>query len=184
MLTITGMPNNLLITGKSGIGKSTVLAKVAELLEPRVISGFLSPRNQDGLTAQGWKIVGFSGVTGIVAHPDIEGHRRMGSLGVDMELFDRCVGSENGTLSESDLVIIDEIGIFSDWSDIFRNYVIRAMNADVPVVAIVRQKQGEFSDQIKRRTDVEIWTTTEQNSDSMHGDIANWIEGLDAFRGP
>jgi nucleoside-triphosphatase THEP1 len=137
MFTITAMPNNLLVTGKSGIGKSTVLAKVAELLEPRVISGFLSPRNHDGVTDQGWKIVGFNGVTGIVAHPDIRGHQRMGSLGVDMELFDRCVGSENGTLSESDLVIIDEIGIFSDWSEIFRDYVTRAMNADVLVVAIV-----------------------------------------------
>jgi len=75
MFTITAMPNNLLVTGKSGIGKSTVLAKVAELLEPRVISGFLSPRNHDGVTDQGWKIVGFNGVTGIVAHPDIQGHQ-------------------------------------------------------------------------------------------------------------
>lgn len=181
MFTITSMPNNLLITGKSGIGKSNVLAAVAELIEPRVISGFLSPRLKDDVTVQGWNIVGFNGVTGVVAHPDIQGSQRMGSLGVDMELFERCIGSESETLNESDLVIIDEIGLFSDWSEIFRDYVARALNSDTPVVAIVRQKKGQFSDQIKQRTDVEIWTVTEQNRDSIHGDIAKWAEGHDVF---
>jgi len=37
------MPNNLLLTGVSGVGKSTVLAQAAELLKPWSISGFISP---------------------------------------------------------------------------------------------------------------------------------------------
>ena len=85
------MPNNLFITGESGVGKSVALAAAAEELCPRRISGFVSPRNTVGGVDQGWSIEGFNGVSGVVTSRDIVSDHQLGTSGVDMELFDRCV---------------------------------------------------------------------------------------------
>jgi nucleoside-triphosphatase len=174
------MPNNLLITGESGIGKSTVLAEVVEFLKPRVISGFVSPRVSDAEADSGWMIEGFNGVGGLIAHASIESEHRMGAFGVDMEMFDRCVAAEAQSLDGADVVVIDEIGIIGSWSDIFMDYVNRAMDEDVPVVTIVRMRPGEFSDQIKSRDDAETRIVTVENRNSISGDIARWVEAFDS----
>ena len=176
-----GMPNNLLLTGVSGVGKSTVLTEAAELLKPRAISGFLSPRTTGAGSQSGWLIEGFNGVSGLVADPSITSTLNMGAFGVDMELFNRCVDVEMASFVGSDLVMIDEIGIIGGWSQRFQAYVTRVLDDTIPVVAIIRSESGVFSDQIKLRNDVELWTVTEQNRSSLAGDIASWVNGVKAF---
>jgi nucleoside-triphosphatase len=173
------MPNNLFLIGESGVGKSTALAQAAEFLAPRAISGLLSPRLTDGELNSGWRIEGFNGVSGLVVHSSIESTRRMGSFGVDIDLFERCVEAESGALADADLVIIDEIGLFGDWSNSFREFVTSALDAEVPVVAIVRRKRGEFSDEVKLRSDAESLLVTQDRRDSLPGDIARWVEAFD-----
>ena len=174
------MPNNLFITGESGIGKSIALAGAAEELFPRRISGFLSPRNVIAGVDHGWSIEGFNGVSGVVAGREIASDRRLGSYGVDIELFDRCVAAESKALAGSDVVLIDEIGIVGGWSPVFIEYAEQAMQSAVPLVAIVRQKSGELSDRVKKRDDSEVWTVTRENRDDMAGEIAGWVESFDA----
>ncbi len=175
------MPNNLLVTGESGIGKSTVLLEAAEFLRPRALSGFLSPRVSDAQADSGWMIEGFNGVAGLIAHPTIESEHRMGAFGVDMDLFERCIDAELESLGNADVVMIDEIGIIGGWSEIFRDYVTRVLDSEVPVVAIVRLRDGDFSDQIKLRDDTETWTVTVENRNSISGEIARWAEAFDAI---
>jgi nucleoside-triphosphatase THEP1 len=105
----------------------------------------------------------------------------MGAFGVDMELFNRCVDVEAASCVGSDLVMIDEIGIIGDWSKRFQDYVTRALDSTIPVVAIIRFKTGEFSDEVKLRNDLETWTVTENSRDSLAGDIASWVNGAKAF---
>ena len=173
------MPNNLFIAGESGIGKSGALAAAAEELFPRRISGIMSPRNVIGGVDQGWSIEGFNGVSGVVASRDILSDRQLGSYGVDMELFDRCVAAESESHVRSDVVLIDEIGIIGGWSARFVEYVERAIESTIPLVAIVRQKSGELSDRVKQRDDSVLWTVTQQNRDDIPAEIARWVESFD-----
>lgn len=173
------MPNNLFITGGSGVGKSVALAAAAEELFPRRISGFHSPRNTVGGIDQGWSIEGFNGVSGVVASRDIVSDHQLGTFGVDMELFDRCVEAELESHAGSDVVLIDEIGTIGGWSPRFVEYVEQLTESEIPVVAIVRQKSGELSDQTKQRDDSVLWTVTQVNRDDMPGEIARWVESFD-----
>ena len=50
-----------------------------------------------------------------------------------------------------------------------------ALDSTAPTVAIVRQKPGDFSDRIKSRDDVEIWTVTLGNREFVSIDIAKWV---------
>ncbi len=171
------MPNNLLITGESGVGKSTALIEAIEYLEPRTFTGFVSPRSNIG--DSGWMIESFNGDEGLVAHPSINSRHRLGLLGVDMELFERCVASEAASLGKTETVIIDEIGIIGGWSTEFKKFVLAALDSRVPTLAIIRKKSGEFSDQIKLRSDVKIWEVNTRNRDSISREIAQRVRLFD-----
>lgn len=171
------MPNNLLITGESGVGKTSALSSAVDSLGSVEIAGFLGPRNA-GLESSGgagWRIDGFNGVAGLLAHSTIQTRYSIGRLGVDMELFERCIASEYAALSMANVVIIDEIGIIGGWSIEFQRLVESALASTTPTVAIVRHKPGDFSDRIKSRTDVEIWTVTLENREFVSTDIAKWV---------
>ena len=92
-----------------------------------------------------------------------------------MELFDRCIASDYAASSTASVVIIDEIGIIGGWSIEFQRLVESALDSTAPTVAIVRQKPGDFSDRIKSRDDVEIWTVTLGNREFVSIDIAKWV---------
>ena len=143
-------------------------------------AGFLGLREADAESAGGpaWRIDGFNGVSGLLAHVSIETGHRLGLLGVDMELFERCVESEHAALSSADVVVIDEIGIIGGWSSRFKRFATAALESTTPTVAIVRQKSGEFSDQVKSRADIELWTVTRENREVVSADIARWVRAL------
>ena len=178
------MPNNLLITGESGVGKSSALSSATDSLGPMEIAGFLGPREAglDSSGGSGWRIDGFNGVTGLLAHSSIQTRHSIGRLGVDMELFDRCIASEYAASSTASVVIIDEIGIIGGWSIEFQRLVESALDSTAPTVAIVRQKPGDFSDRIKSRDDVEIWTVTLENREFVSIDIAKWVRARSESR--
>ena len=169
------MPNNLLVTGESGVGKSTALKQATEHIGSRTIAGFLSPRVVDDRSDSGWRIEGFNGVSGLLAHASISGRHRLGLLGVDMELFKRCIAAETAVVGRADTLIIDEIGIIGGWSSEFRRFARRALDSHIPTIAIVRQKSGELSDEVKGRDDIEIMTVDKENRDIVASEIARWI---------
>ena len=141
------------------------------------IVGFLGPReaHSRSVGSPGWRIDGFNGISGLLAHPSIQTRHRLGLLGVDMELFERCVASEYAALRSADVVVIDEIGIISGWSKNFRKFTETALESSTPTVAVVRQKPGEFSDRVKLRNDVVLWTATRDNRETISSDIEDWI---------
>jgi nucleoside-triphosphatase THEP1 len=174
------MPNNLLITGESGTGKSSALSRVADDLSSLRTAGFLGLRETivESAESPAWRIDGFNGVSGLLVHTSIKSRHRLGSMGVDMQLFERCVATENAAMSSADIVIIDEIGIIGGWSDRFLRFTEAALDSSTPTVAIVRLKPGDFSDQVKSREDIELWTVTRDNRETIDTNIAHWARAL------
>ena len=121
-----------------------------------------------------------NGDSGLLAHPSILTRHRIGLLGVDMELFERCVATEARSLYDAELLVIDEIGIIGGWSAPFRKFVQSALDSRIPVVAIVREKSGEFSDKVKLRSDIELWSVDVNNREAQIHEIVYWVKNLDS----
>jgi nucleoside-triphosphatase len=74
----------LLLTGAPGIGKTTVIGRVAERLKGKKLGGFYTEEIRDGGERRGFQLVGFDGTERVIAHIGFPKTHRVGKYGVDV----------------------------------------------------------------------------------------------------
>ena len=136
-------PHVLLITGQPGRGKTTVVRRVADRLEPSGLRGFYTEEIREAGDRRGFRLVGFDGTARVIAHVDFKKRYRVGKYGVDVEAL-----SDAAALLLPDpgarIYPIDEIGKMECLSA----GLVAAMRAlfagSLPVVATVGARGGGF----------------------------------------
>jgi nucleoside-triphosphatase len=168
---------NLLITGRPGVGKTTVIQKVAERLEGKV-AGFVTEEVRDRSGRRtGFRAVPLEGRAVTIASVDREGGPRVSRYGVDIAAVDR-LSDETLALREGvDAYLIDEIGKMECLSQRFVQAVERLLDASTPVVATIGQRGAGLIASAKEREDAELWQVTESNRGELPDRIAEWLRG-------
>lgn len=130
---------NILLTGRPGIGKTTVVQAVARLF-PGEVSGFVTGEIRERGTRKGFSITSVEGKSAVMAHVDFRSPIRVGKYGVDVPAFERItLPALRGALREKRIVVIDEIGKMELASPRFREAVREALEYDRIVVATIMQ---------------------------------------------
>ncbi len=80
----------LLLTGMPGIGKTTIIRRVAERLKDRRIGGFLTAEIREAGERQGFRLVAFDGTARVIAHVGLPKTHRVGKYGVDIGVIDEA----------------------------------------------------------------------------------------------
>ncbi len=166
----TARQSNILLTGRPGIGKTTVVVRLAELLRNRTLTGFHTQEIRGDRGRLGFHAVTFSGQTGTLAHVDFKRRPRVGRYGVDVRAFEELVLPELDR--QSDLVLIDEIGKMECFSSRFVEAVRGLLDGPSAVLATVAIKGGGFIAEVKSRPDVEITEVTHANRDELPRTLA------------
>ena len=83
----------LFVTGKPGTGKTTLIKKVARMLQPFHAVGFYTEEIREQGECVGFQLVSLDGQRRIMSHVDIPGPFRVGKYGVDVEGFERFLTS-------------------------------------------------------------------------------------------
>lgn len=158
---------NILITGKPGIGKTTLIKEISQKIGKKA-AGFYTEEIREGSQRKGFKIKTLDGKTGILSGIDVKSPYRVGKYKVDLEGFENiALPAIENALSSSKTIIIDEIGPMELFSKRFKDVVLKALDASNPVVATIKHKGSKFIDKIKSRDDIVLYDFSQTDKNDI-----------------
>jgi nucleoside-triphosphatase len=153
---------NILITGKPGIGKTTLIQKVVQSCDN--VAGFYTKEIRKNGRRVGFAIVTMDGKSGVLAHADIDSPFRVSKYKVNIpDIENICVPSID---FNADIIVIDEIGKMELYSESFKDIVLKALDTK-NVVATIMERSHPFCNTIKKRKDTTVYTVTKENRDNL-----------------
>lgn len=162
--------HHILLTGRPGIGKTTVIIRLAARLECARVAGFYTREIRVAGSRVGFEAVTLSGRSGRLAHVEQRGPHRVGRYGIDVVGFEALVLPE--LERTSDVFLIDEIGRMECFSSRFVTAVRRILDGPRRVVATVALSGGGFIAEVRNRPEVEIWQVEPDNRDDLPARLA------------
>ena len=164
-----------LITGKPGVGKTTLVQKIIERMRSVKMAGFCTAEIRYMGSRLGFELQSLNGERRTLAHVEIDSRNRVGRYGVDTNGFEEFLEALDLLNPDVKLIVIDEIGKMELFSKRFRSIVCDALNSDKQVLASISLKGDEFIREIKQRLDIHLLDVTHGNRDRLLEAI---VEGL------
>ncbi|HKJ69970.1 MAG TPA: NTPase [bacterium] len=153
---------NILLTGQPGSGKTTLIKQVLEKADFRV-GGVISNEMRRGNQRVGFTLDTLDGKRGILAHVDLDTNRKIGKYFVDVNSINTVgVTAIRQAMEQDEVVVIDEIGKMEMMSDPFREILIEALDSPKPLLGTIMKGKNKFTDAIKARPDVVVFTVNEE----------------------
>ena len=156
-----------LITGKPGVGKTTLVQKIIEQMRSVNMAGFYTAEIRGMGSRLGFELQGLNGGRRTLAHVGIDSQHRVGRYGVDKDGFEEFLATLDLLNPDVELIVIDEIGKMELFSYRFRSLVCDALSADKQVLATIPLKGNEFIREIKQRLDIKLLEVTHANRDRL-----------------
>jgi nucleoside-triphosphatase len=174
----------VLVEGRPGSGKTTVVARLADLLTERGIDvrGFVTHEIREHGRRVGFDIETMDGDRATLAHVRIAGPPRVGKYGVDLEAFERIALPALAIVPRRGVVVIDELGKMELASDRFREAIARVVEAPVDLVATIHVFRDPYTDELKTRSDLERVRVTRTNRNELPGQLADRLSRARAAR--
>lgn len=159
-----------LISGRVASGKSTAVAKIADMLGVRRCAGLLAKEILESGRRVGFSSLGIHSRRQIVlAHHDIDKTFAVEEFGVDLEAFeDLCRAEFTSVMSEEKIpfIIVDEIGRMQLLSEQFERLLSQIAESDKTLIAsICYDDDLDFVREFKQREDAKLFLLNEENRD-------------------
>lgn len=170
---------NILLTGHTGVGKTTLLYKIIERLNLS-IGGFKVDRyiNQIGSTETKTFILSslFNGIDNFII-----AKLRSTDSSFDMNIFPEefekaSIAVMNRSIMERDVIVLDEIGVMESNSPLFKQSIIDSFESPKLVIGILKDRDAPFLNSIRNRDDVDIINVTCENRSSLLQTILDMLQ--------
>jgi len=172
------MGRTLLLTGRPGVGKTTVIKKAAQALDAEAGGFFTEEIRDEGGRRVGFRLVRLGGDGAVMAHVELrgEGRPRVSRYGVDVDAIDR-VGVEalRDATASGGLIIVDEIGKMELTSEAFKDAVLEAVDSEARVLGTVMRGSNPWVDGLRAREEVMVWEVTRENRDELVDEVVGWL---------
>ncbi len=177
----------ILLTGPSGIGKTTVILKLVTVLkEKRIdVGGMITMESRKYGTRVGFEIIDLKNSRrGWLAHINQKRGPRIGKYRVNLEHLN-SIGTQAilDAVENRDIIIVDEIGPMELCSEKFKKAIERTLACKKLVIATIHQKARDpIINEVKNRTNAEILTLTKENREVTTEKILKKVESIDNFK--
>eukprot|EP01116_Phalansterium_solitarium_P007869 TRINITY_DN20892_c0_g1_i1.p2 TRINITY_DN20892_c0_g1~~TRINITY_DN20892_c0_g1_i1.p2 ORF type:complete len:186 (-),score=59.77 TRINITY_DN20892_c0_g1_i1:164-721(-) len=169
----------IFITGPPGIGKSTCIRKLYDLLKEHHPCGFWTQEIRHGSTRQGFEVVSFSsGKRATLAHVDSDSPKRVSKYGVDVKSFE-AVALPELSPPPGRLLLLDEIGKMECFSTQFMDAVRKLLTDDsLVVVGTIAEMGPAFVKEVKSTVGVQIVEINYKNRNDIPQQLAHHVVKL------
>jgi nucleoside-triphosphatase len=171
----------ILLTGRPGCGKTTVIRRTVELIGTEACVGFYTEEVRREGRRVGFDVVTLDGRRGPLARAGASGPR-VGRYGVDVESFERLgVGClEAGLGTSGRVLVVDEIGkmeLFSErFVDLLEN--LFAGGGGPLILGSILSGRNAVADRVRQGAGVELIQVTAANRDDLPTRLAQRIRAL------
>jgi nucleoside-triphosphatase len=170
------MNKTILLTGRPGNGKTTLIRRVLARLA-RPAGGFYTQEIREAGRRMGFDILTLDGERSILAHVDISSKHRISKYGVDLSALETlAIPSMLDAVEHNKLVVIDEIGPMEILSPEFRQVVLDILGKSASVLGSIVWRSTPFTDQIKSRPDITLLEVTPENREELVEVILELVE--------
>jgi len=160
-------PKHLFLTGKPGVGKTTLIERVIEHYQGPV-RGFYTREIREEGRRVGFTLNVIGGERKIFAHITFRTRFRVGRYCVRVDILDDYGVKElEAGIEEGSLIVVDEIGKMELFSTALRETLLQALDSDCRVVATLTKQGSAYREKITGREDVEVIEVTEKNRVSL-----------------
>jgi len=169
---------NVLVTGRPGVGKTTLVRAAVERLGAGAM-GFVTAEIREGGERVGFSIAALDGPSGVLARVGLESPYRVGRYGVNRADLERVgVPALERAVAGARLIVMDEIGRMELCSEAFQRAVHRALDSPVPVLATVQDRSNDFLDAVRARPDAVLVRVTETDRDAALERVVGLLDEL------
>jgi len=165
----------LLLTGRPGVGKTTIIRAVSQRLPDIHPAGFYTEEIRAGRVRRGFRLVTFEGEIAVMADVDFPAPR-IGKYGVAVATIDRFAANLPDASEQSPICLIDEIGKMECLSTVFVRAMRRVIESGRTIVATVGERGGGFIQEVKGYEDAELWLVTEATRDRLPDRVVEWVD--------
>jgi nucleoside-triphosphatase len=172
------MVRAVLLTGRPGVGKTTCVLAVLEMLQAPA-GGFVTEEVREHGTRVGFALRTLDGRRATLAHARQAGPPRVGKYGVRLEaLTGLGVPAIRDAAAAGRLVVVDEIGKMEMASAAFRDAVDAVLRGVAPLFGTILTAPHPWADRIKADPRVRLVEVTRANRAALPAELAAYLEGI------
>ncbi len=169
----------LWLTGAPGVGKTTVIQRVAEELPNQSLGGFCTEEIRHGDIRQGFRLEGFRGGSAVMAHVEFPKRYRVGRYGVDVGAIDELSRTALSREPPADIYLVDEVGKMECMSTRFIRALRALLDGRCTIVGTIARTGGGPVADLKRWPGSTLWEVTRDNREEMPARVLAWLRCKD-----
>jgi nucleoside-triphosphatase len=169
---------NILITGRPGIGKTTIIEKVLSGLQGIKMQGFFTREIREGGERTGFKIITLGGKEGLLAHININSTYQVSKYKVNIRDIERLIIPALIPDKTSHLIVFDEVGRMELFVPQLKTALLQALDSEKPVFGTIQLKAEPFVNMVKKRDDVKLSQVSTHNRDKLPNELLSILKKL------
>jgi nucleoside-triphosphatase len=170
---------HVLVVGRPGIGKTTLMKRLVAALRPFQIDGFLTEEHREGGQRLGFWLSCLDGRQMLLAGRQLHEGPRIGPYHVNVSVLDKvAVPILRRGVKHALLLLLDELGRMELCSSAFEQALLEVFDSGPCVVATAGISPLPFLQALKRRKDVELIPLSMANRQSVEEELVARLKAV------